>query len=593
MMGRTASAFGLSILAVVGASGCTRGPTGFQEPPNLLLVVVDTLRADHLPFYGYQRDTAPNLTRLMAQGGFRFENAYSTAPWTSPSVASILTGKDPSHLVHKGDLRAFGIPRREQTLARRLRAAGYDTAAFVGNALVHAGQGFGQGFKTFWVVPDGLRSIPYPAETVLEPALSWLAARKRTDRPFFLYVHFMDPHDPYTSPDLLDGRSEFFPNYDGHLSGDDIHPLAVGDKQLSSRPAEDVGHLRALYDSEIKYVDRAASRLIEAVERSSKRKTLIALTADHGEEIYDHLAWSHGHSVYEETIRVPLAFRCPGIVHEGASARENVSLVSIARTLLAVAKVSEEGVEGENLLPVLLGEAPEPARRPILVRHWHRGPMRAALLVDRRRTLLFNRNQPFEPDSRAEAHFIERERRRLDRFASFDLRDDPGQLRPELPPPEDIEAAYALLDPTLDGLRVVLRGLPGGETLEGSLRFGREPSGVMPFFLDENDEIVLDASTVRFRFGGEASPKGFLVLGALEGLETIELRPSGDWSVEIGEGLEWAGSTLTDPMLRRESWPAWRSRPGLRIWSRSSRALAPERPLDADTRATLQALGYL
>jgi hypothetical protein len=281
-------------------------------------------------------------------------------------------------------------------------------------------------------------------------------------------------------------------------------------------------------------------------------------------------------------------------VRQDARARKNVSLVGIARTLLAAAGAPDDGLEGDNLLPVLLGETLEPARRPILVRHWHRGPVRAALMVDRRRLLLFNRTQPFEPDYAIEEHFLQRERRRLARFAAFDLARDPRQLQPPVPSPADIEAAYALLDPTLDGLRVVLRGLPEGELVEGSLRFAREPSGAMLLFLDDADDVAIEATTVRFKLGGETPPKGFLVLGDVRALESLEVRSTRtELGIELGEGSGWTGSVLPDARMRRTTWPPWSGRPGPRIWSRTSRALAPERPLDAETRATLQALGYL
>lgn len=581
---------GLTLLAVA----CGRQSPAFDEPPNVLLVMVDTLRADHLTFHGYEFETSPAITARMAAGGIVFENAYAPAPWTAPSVAAMMTGKDPSWLIREADLADLGIPDDERTLAERFAEAGYETRAFVGNALIHGEKGFAQGFDQYWVVPDGLKSIPYPAERVLDPALAWVEGRGPSERPYFLYVHFMDPHGPYTSPDLIDGRSEFYPDYRGSLRGTDQYPLTVGNKAPGEDPAADVRQMRALYDSEIKYVDRAVGALIDAAESSSRRRTLVAFVADHGEELHDHGGWSHGQTVYEEQIRVPLAFRAKGLVPGGTRVPGNVETIGLGRTLLAAAGIPSQGMEGEDLLPVILGERAAPARRPIFVRHWHRGPIRAALLVDRRRTLLFNHRQPFAPTSAAERHFQARDTARLARFAAFDLDRDPAQLNPRPPAPDDIETAYAMLDPTLDGVRVILRGVGGSGSVAGSLRFSSPPTGAMPLFLADRDEVTLDGSTVRFRLVGESPPKGFLVLGAIGELEDVQLDSAGEQvAVEVGTGASWTGSPLSEASLRRSGWPTWSGRPSLRIWSGESRAVGPARALDDETRAMLRALGYL
>lgn len=573
--------------------GCAPKPARFEEPPNILLIVVDTLRADHLPFHGYERNTAPRLTELMSAGGVQFDNAYAPSSWTAPSVAAILTGKDPSRLVASDNLHSFGIPREESTLAERLAEAGYDTAAFVGNLLINQGAGYGQGFRDFWIVPGGFKSIPEPADRVLDPALAWIDENAGGERPFFIYAHFMDPHDPYTSPDLEDGRSEFYPRYDGPIRGTDVHGLNSGLVRLSENPEADIRHLRALYDSEIKYVDRAVGRLIEAAERSSKRPTLVAFTSDHGEEIFDHGGWGHARTVYEESIHVPLLFRVAGLVPGGARARENVEVVGIGRTILAAAGLPADDLDGENLLPVILGESSEPRRRPVFVRHWQRGPIRAALIQGPRRSLVYNRKQPFAPTSALESHLWREDEQRLDRFAAFDLGRDPAQTDPQVPAPDDLEKAFAHLDPSLDGLRFVLRGLDEGTQVSGRLTFSRPPSSVLPLFLMDSDDVKLAGNEVRFQLLGEVAPKGFLLVGDPGALTSIEIEPDEALEIEIGRGNSWSGRPLETAALRRPSWPAWSGRPSLRIWSRESRATAPGRPLDEETRGKLQALGYL
>lgn len=593
MTSRAIAAAGLIFAVVLGAASCSPRPVRLEERPNILLIVIDTLRADHLPFHGYHRDTAPRLRKLLAEGGVVFENAYAPAAWTAPSVAAIQTGKDPSRLVPRHDLRGFSVPGNETTIAEHLREAGYETAGFVGNLFLHAGMGFGQGFEKYWVVPGGYESIPKPAETVLEPAMAWLETRRENPEPYFLYVHFMDPHDPYTSPRLVDGRSEYFPDYSGPIRGEHVHPLNQGSMQLSGGLAEDIQHLRALYDSEILHVDQAAARLIEAAEELGGRETVVVLLSDHGEEIRDHGGWTHGRTLYQEIAHVPLAVRVAGKVPGGRRIAANVTAVDVAPTLLAAAGVSGEDLDGVDLLPAILDPLVEPPRRPIFIRHWQRGPIRAALVVDQRKTMVFNHRQPFSPEPGVEANTAAEDLRRLPRFASFDLAVDPSERRPAMPSADDIETVYSFLDPTLDGVRVVLRGIEEGRTASGTLRFSAAPTGTLPLFLADADEVRVVGSSVTFRLTGEAPPKGFLVLGVPGTLEAVELDPGLPIAVEVGGGATWSGLPVADGALRRSSWPRWSNRASLRIWSRESRALAPERPLDAETRAKLQALGYL
>ena len=596
MTRRRGSAGGWALLLV--ALGCGTDPYRLARRPNILLISVDTLRADHLPFYGYPRDTAPQLAARMAAGGVTFESAYAPSAWTVPSMATLLTGKDPSALVHVTDLRAFEVPRDEATLAERLHETGYQTAGFVGNFLLHGGAGFRQGFVTYRLVQGGLDSVTMPAERVLDPALEWLAARPRKHEPFFLFAHFMDPHDPYTSPELVDGRSEYYPDYAGPLRGEDVHEISVGATPLSDDPEADLRHLEALYDSEIRHVDRAAGRLIDAVETASTRPTLVIFVADHGEEFLDHGGWTHSRTVYEEIVRVPMLIRLTGVVAGGRRVPELVGLEDVVPTVLAAAGVEHEPMAGKNLLPVLLDPDRPPARRTVFVRHWNRGPIRAALLVGGTKTMIFNHRQPFSPEPGIEEFLHAEDLRRLPRFAAFDLERDPGESSPREPTAAEIEAVYRELDPTLDGLRVLLRGLEPGVTATGELGFRRPPAGTLPLFLADEDLVELSGRRLTFRLTGETAPKGFLVLGdfgALESAAALRVDGSGEAALEIatGAGLRWSGRPLAAVQLDSARWPAWSGRPGLSLWTRASRALVADRPLDAETRARLRALGYL
>jgi arylsulfatase A-like enzyme len=184
----------------------------------VLFIVVDTLRADHLPSYGYERDTAPRIHELLAERGAMVERAYSQAPWTLPSTGSLLTGRMPGELAGS-DPEAFEIPASEPTLAERLSALGYRTAGFIANPILHEGNGFGRGFGDFYTPETTWEVLDWvDATTIEERALPWLeealgpATREGEERePFFLYLHYIDPHDPYRNPEIWDGERETTP----------------------------------------------------------------------------------------------------------------------------------------------------------------------------------------------------------------------------------------------------------------------------------------------------------------------------------------------------------------------------------------------
>ncbi|HUP22330.1 MAG TPA: sulfatase [Thermoanaerobaculia bacterium] len=279
--------------------------------PDVVLVVIDTLRADHVGAYGYARDTTPRLDALFAARGTLFERAYAQAPWTLPSAASYLTGRHPGELQRS---RAAGvvIPDDVPTLAERLRAGGYRTAAFVANPTLFPAAGFDRGFDTWWLPPARVESLARPAGDVVERAAPWLEAHAGAEEPFFLYLHFIDPHDPYSSPDTSGERSPFLPDYGGRLTGHDVHALYLGHQALAEGEAEaaaDRAQITALYDSEIAWVDRALGELVDQLPPEVVRETLWIVTSDHGEELHERGGWKHGHTLYDEQVRVPLLVR--------------------------------------------------------------------------------------------------------------------------------------------------------------------------------------------------------------------------------------------------------------------------------------------
>jgi arylsulfatase A-like enzyme len=319
-------------------------------------VTVDTLRADHTTPYGYGRDTTPVLARL-AREGVVVDQAYAPMATTGPSHAALLTSRYPLSL---GCLRnGQRLEEAQTTLAERLHAAGYRTSAAVSSFVLDKRLGFAQGFGTYdsrfdrkgatatmerWeglTVPAG---FDRRADETTDVALAWLARRGK-DRPFFLWVHYFDPHQPYSPPEPWDRR---FP---------------PGDDTGTGLPRRAI----ALYDGEIAFTDRQLGRLVDAIEAEGlSARTLIVLTADHGEGLMQHGHMGHGLHLYEEAVRVPLVFRWPGALPAGArlpGPAEHVDFVPTVLDLLGVPRGAED-VQGQSLAEALRGRAATPGRDP-------------------------------------------------------------------------------------------------------------------------------------------------------------------------------------------------------------------------------------
>ncbi len=299
-----AAASALGILAAVTLAGCP-GPSYDPARPGIILIVVDTLRADHLGAYGYARGTSPRLDALAA-GGAVFDAAWSAAPWTLPSIMSIMTSRYPSnHRVENDGLKlAADIP----LLAETLRARGYATGAFVSHVYVSATFGFGRGFETF---DDFELSRPgYRLEAGLEPtadavtdaALRWLKTQR--GRPVFLFVHYFDPHWPYDPPAPY--RDRFPSRYAGPLDAS-FDSISKFQDPLVDIPADYRQFLVDRYDGEIAFTDAQIGRLLDGAAAAGRaERAWVVLTGDHGEEFKEHGSMGHGRQLYEESIRVPL-----------------------------------------------------------------------------------------------------------------------------------------------------------------------------------------------------------------------------------------------------------------------------------------------
>jgi arylsulfatase A-like enzyme len=334
--------------------------------PNVILLMIDTLRADHLSAYGYQANKTPHIDALAADS-LRCSHAFSQASWTRPSVATIMSGLYPSShgAIHKSDV----LPDRVETVAEVLSKTGYYTVGFPNNINVTAAFGFNQGFAEFhYLAPDlffyanepaaqltlynGLRLVRerffarkidvhnyyQPGEVVTAKGLEWLdTPAAKQGGPFFMYLHYMDPHDPY-----------FVHPYNGEGYARVANP---------NPPADVAGKYRSLYDGEITYLDAEIGKLTDDLKkRGLYDKTVIVLTADHGEEFHEHGGWWHGTTLYDEQIHVPLVIK-PAMAGGGRVIDDLCMSIDIAPTLIRAAGAAPPVVMQGHVLP-LDGGAP-------------------------------------------------------------------------------------------------------------------------------------------------------------------------------------------------------------------------------------------
>ncbi len=333
-----------TLLAVLLFPSC--GEPAEPRPRNLLLISIDTLRADHVGCYGHARPTTPALDALAAEGVL-FLDASATSPWTKPSHASLLTGLYPRRNGVLGF--EYGLSREVEHLAELLARQGFQTAAVVSNSALTS-DGLERGFEHFEFVERGTGPEP---TTVTEHALSWLATRD-PGRPFFAFVHYNDPHADYRAlPPYLE---QFVRPYEGLANGKArqlfAHTLGV----ITYGP-EDARYLSDLYDAAIRQLDDRLGHLFESLRAAGAlQDTLVVVTSDHGEEFLEHGGVQHGLTQYEESVRVPLVFRGPGLPR-GWRLSEPVSLVDVLPTCLSALGLGVPGdLDGVDLTELLRSE---------------------------------------------------------------------------------------------------------------------------------------------------------------------------------------------------------------------------------------------
>jgi arylsulfatase A-like enzyme len=358
------------------------GCAGNPEPPrpNVVIITVDTLRADRMPFYGSPQNTAPFLDEF-ARRSLVFENAWTPTSWTLPSAVSVITSVHPfQHGVNsyaglelepdEEPIPINVIPEDIETLAETLQQAGYRTYGIASNILVGSEIDFDRGFDRFAKLPDR------DADAVNAVATSW-SEEILQGGPFFFYLHYFDPHDRFhtRAPWFEAGRTSEETGWSEEFSREAVDPdqldwfmtrlerLPDGfeGRKAGDLTMSEVGQLlawsKAAYDSEIGFVD---SRIREMVELFDMENAIVVFLADHGEEFYEHRHLTHGQNLYHETMRVPFFLHLPGEDAQPGRVTSHVSTLDVAPTLRRLLRLPASSQDqGQDLLA-------DAARQPVI-----------------------------------------------------------------------------------------------------------------------------------------------------------------------------------------------------------------------------------
>jgi len=334
---------------------------GEDQRPNVVLIVVDTLRYDHVGCNGYKRDTTPNIDRL-AREGARLEQMVASSSWTIPSLMSLFTSLPPS--LHQVTSYQNRLPDGLTTLAAELKNAGYDTFGVVSNPSATSKFGFDAGFKVYddftipmsvemnlfqeFEKPKSVRDAVTSAH-VNRIALQWLETKRDKSKPFFQFLLYIDPHGNYMPPAPYDKM--FSTDYKGTVTG------RLYEERTKDLSKEEKEQFKALYDGEIRNVDDHIGRILEALTKLKlDENTIVIVTSDHGEEFWDHDGTFHGHTVYDELVRVPFVVRWPKKIKAGLVLSTQVSQMAVMPTVLeAIGAKAPKQCHGVSILEGLLG----------------------------------------------------------------------------------------------------------------------------------------------------------------------------------------------------------------------------------------------
>ncbi len=337
-----------------------------NKMPNILFISIDTLRKDRCSAYGYRRDTTPNLRRL-ADNGAIFDSAYAPAPTTGPTHATMFTSLYP--ITHQFKKNGARLSEDYTTLAEYLNASGYHTAAVMGSFVLNSKFGFAQGFEFFddkfefstatcrrerWGGIPVDEGFDQRANITTQKAINFLQTYSQKDRPFFLFVHYFDPHSPYIPPEPFNSR----------FASQKIQPTPI-DKYS------------ALYDGEVAFADHEIGNIIKTLERMGYiDDTLIIVTSDHGEGLGQHGNLGHTVNVYEELVRIPLLFYWPNHIPRGRIINAPVELVDLMPTIFDLIGITDDksSFQGQSLSNALCNGSKLNLDRPVyLHRPYFRG----------------------------------------------------------------------------------------------------------------------------------------------------------------------------------------------------------------------------
>jgi len=408
-----------ALLASAALAACSGEGSAPEVRPDLVLVVVDTLRADHLHHAGYPLPHSPQLDRLKQQSTW-FPNAYAGSSWTLPSLASLFVSEPPS--LHGVVTWEALLDSRASTLAEALARGGYRTGGFSANFLVTRETGIPQGFEEYAIVYNfeawqrqwGEGVLPSAlGRYVTEQALAWIRAVRAESprRPLFAYLHYMEPHTPYRCPDPADTACER-----------EAEELAV--RLVNRRWGFDAGEARRiveLYDGQVAAIDAALAPLLAELEAGpSSDRTWLVVTADHGESLGEEGLYLHGESLASREIRVPLLWSGPS--RRGSRVETPVSLLDLAPTLLDLAGLpAPASFRGRSLRPALEGKDLAPA--PVVAELFPR-----SAVPPRHRLAVIAGDEKLLVDAEGAV-------------ARVDLREDPGEAAPGPAGPEELERA--------------------------------------------------------------------------------------------------------------------------------------------------------
>jgi arylsulfatase A-like enzyme len=357
----------LVLFLALGMAACDNSP----NKPNVIMISVDTLRADRLGCYG-NKEGITGMMDFWAERGVRFSNAWAPSPWTLPSHASAFTGLYPTE--HRAIDDKINIDKDAVMLTERFKEAGFNTAAFVSHYYLGEMYGFGRGFKDFYIKPDA------KADEMVTKATRWIKSNK--DDTFFLFMHLFDPHTPYQPP--VDIAKKHFPaDVKVNVSGTTKDVMEVVHGWPSDDAKQKLRALSALYSGEIDFVDQQLEVLFKFLQENKlDENTLIVLFADHGEEFMEHGLMEHGFTLYQEQLAVPMIFFYPAGLPQGKVIDEPVSLIDLPNTLLSFLGLPLiENISGRDTMPLIRDEKTT-LDRPLLAETTRQGPDRVTIIRD-------------------------------------------------------------------------------------------------------------------------------------------------------------------------------------------------------------------